>query len=108
MSKVPRGAWNLLATVLLTRRRAEEGIGRPLRPERRQPHVAGMDDGLRGVGVHQFADRGEKGRPIAAREADAADGALEQDVAGEDSRLAYDRAGDVAGAVARREDDLAH
>src|SRR5690348_2065162 len=106
MSKVPRGAWNLLAMVLLTRQRAEEWIGRPLRPERRQAHVAGVHDRLLRVGVHQLGDRGEQGWAVAAGEVDAADRALEEDVAGEDCRLAFDRVGDVARAVARGEDDL--
>src|SRR3954466_4310924 len=106
MSKVPRGAWNLLATVLLTRQRAEEGIGRPLCPERGQAHVAGVDDRLVRVGVHQLGDRGEQGWPVATGQVDATDRALEEDVAGEDRRLAFDRVGDVAGAVARGEDDL--
>ena len=45
-------------------------------------------------------------RPVAAGQVDAADRALEEDVAGEDRVLAADRVGDVAGAVARGEDDV--
>jgi hypothetical protein len=48
----------------------------------------------------------EQGRPVAAGQVDAADRALEEDVAGEDRVLAADRVGDVAGAVAGGEDDV--
>ena len=48
----------------------------------------------------------EQGAPVAARQVDAADRALEQDVAGEDRLLAGDREGEVARAVAGREQDV--
>ena len=48
----------------------------------------------------------DQGRPVAAGQVDAADRALEEDVAGEERVLAADRVGDVAGAVARGEDDV--
>src|ERR1700742_5282294 len=107
-SKVPRGAWNFAAIEGDLSWRAAPGSGsrglkerirRPLGAERRDPHVAGMDDGRVGVRVEQRADRGGEGRPVAAGQVDAADRALEEDVAGEDRVLAADRGGDVAGAV---------
>ena len=113
-SKVPRGAWNLLAiggdlswaAAGASGPAREEGIGRALGAERGQSHVAGMDDGLVREGLEQRPDRGEQRRPVAAGQVDAADRALEEDVAGEDRVLAADRVGDVAGAVARGEDDV--
>ena len=59
-----------------------------------------------GVALEQGADRGQQRRPVAAGQVDAADRALEEDVAGEDRVLAADRVGDVAGAVAGGEDDV--
>ena len=70
------------------------------------PHVAGVDGRLVGVGVEQLADRLDQRRPVAAGQVDAADRALEEDVAGEDRVLVADRVGDVAGAVAGGEDDV--
>ena len=48
----------------------------------------------------------EQRRPVAAGQVGAPDRALEEDVAGEDRGLVGDRVGDVAGAVARREDHV--
>jgi len=65
-----------------------------------------MDDRLVGVGVEEAGDRVGQGRPVAAGQVDAADRALEEDVAGEDRVLAASRVGDVAWTVAWGEDHL--
>ncbi len=104
---------------------AEERVRVALAAERRDAHVPGVDDGLGRVGAHQRDDRALERRPVAAGQVDAADGALEEDVAGEQRDLAGDRAaraglggargvrargrdrvGDVTGAVAGREEHV--
>ena len=68
--------------------------------------MARVDRRLGGVGLDQAADRLQQGLPVAPRQVGATDRSLEEDVAGEDRVLAADRVGDVAGAVARGEDDV--
>src|SRR5580700_11274607 len=104
MSNVPRGAW--ITECSPVRELAQERVGGALAPERRDPHVAGVDRRLRREVAGQGLDRGEERRPVAAGEVDAADRSLEQDVAREERRLVADRVGDMAGTVTRSEDHL--
>src|SRR5829696_5806770 len=84
-SYVPRGAWSftLMAAGRLPGERLEEWVARALGAERREPHVARVDDGLVRVGVEQLGDRLQQARVVAAGQVGAADRLLEEDVAGE-------------------------
>src|SRR5918996_4785902 len=68
--------------------------------------MAGIDRSLGRKRPNQHANRLQQCRPIPAREVDAPDRSLEQDVAGEDRLLVRDRERDVTWAVAGREDDI--
>src|SRR3954451_7185354 len=84
-SNVPRGAWSLSPAIALAAGElGEERIGAALRLEAGDAHVSRVDGRRAGQVVDQPADRLEQRRPVSAREVDAADRALEQDVAGED------------------------
>src|SRR3954447_11121910 len=75
-SNVPRGAVIFAATCLAPAQLGEERIGRALRAEGRQAHVAGQDPGLLRQRLHQRADRLEQRRPVAARQVRSPDRAL--------------------------------
>src|SRR3954447_15992576 len=83
-SKVPRGAWKRSAIAgTLVGQLGQERIARPLGAERRDAHVAGVDDRLLRQAIDEAADALEQGRPVAARKVGATDRALEEHVAGE-------------------------
>ena len=85
---------------------AQEGVGGRLLAQRRQPHVAREDLGLRGQRLQQLGDRVGERRPVAAGQVGAADRPLEDHVAREHRLLVGDRVGDVPGAVAGDEVDV--
>src|SRR3954452_24201428 len=105
-SQVPLGAWNFGSIRKLAGQLGQERVGRPLGPQRGDPHVARIDGRLRRMGVDQRADRLEQGRPVPSGKVDPADRPLEEDVAGEDRVLGTDRVGDMTGAVTGGEDDV--
>src|SRR5690348_12285428 len=105
-SKVPRGAWSLPPPATSAGELGEEGVARALRAERGESHVAGVNGGVLVQVVHERADRLEQGRPVAAGQVGAADGALEQHVSREHDLFVRDREGHVARAVARGEDHV--
>src|SRR4051794_31110351 len=65
-----------------------------------------MDGRLLGMAVGEGPDALEQGPPVATRQIRATDGALEEDVAGEQRPLVRDRVGDVTRAVPWREHDV--
>ncbi len=83
---------------------AEERIRLELAAERRRVAVAGVDDRVAAVALDEPLDRGDERAPVAAGEVDAADRALEQEIAREDVRA--DAEGDVVDRVARDPGDL--
>ena len=95
MSCVPRGR-----SILVTRAQlGEERVARELVAERRRRPVPGEDDRLGRVRVRERADRVEQRLPVAEGQVDPADGAGEENVAGEERAVGV--VGEVAGRVAR-------
>ena len=88
------------------RQLGEERIRGDLALERRQTHVTRVDHRLARVGVDEQLQALGQRRPIAARQIDAADRALEEDIAADQRRLVGDRVGQVADAVAGGEEHI--
>src|SRR5690242_11740476 len=93
MSWVPRWASNL-GTQLRQKR-----VARELLAERCRRSVSRIDNGLRREAIDQRADRLDERVPVAVRQVDAADRALEEHVAGEERAVGVE--GEVPGRVAR-------
>src|SRR5882672_11816750 len=79
----------------LERRIPDEGIGPELEADGGLGAVAGQDPGTMGEGEELLADGAGQDGPVATREIHAADRALEEDVA-HDQSLVHDE-GDAAG-----------
>src|SRR4051812_41244880 len=82
-SKVPFGTW-IRSLIEELDELLEERVRPALALERRRAHVPGCDGRLPRQRVQQGAQGAQQRRVVAARQVRAADGALEQDVSGED------------------------